>query len=237
MKEIIEKVKELRKSNIGKAILFFGFYFIFFFIISLIARFGGRSYTPAEEYEKSEAFTLSYGKLLNKNYHFNYSIYLDDSVYSYVGDSYEDSSLFKYNDKEYFKIEDNYFVNDTIWIKSDNPIKFNSFLEIDNIVSIINSSYFDSQTSYNSGKTLYNYLVSSNSLNKLLDNKDTDYSEEPNKIVISEDENKNIDKITYYLDSYCSLNKVCNKSLKIEALYDNYGKVSKIDNPIDSLED
>lgn len=235
MKKIFEHIKELKSSSIGKAILFFGFYFIFFFIIAIVARLGGGSYTSSDDYEKSSSFVFSYGNFAYKNFKFTYNIYLDDSTYAYTGSKNDDIESFKYNDKEYY-FEENYYVKNNSWEKCDNPYKFNLFLDVDSIISIIGSSYLESKTSYESGKIAYNFFISSNTLNKLLENKDTDFEEEPNKIVVSQNENNDIEKITYYLNSYCTLNKLCDKSLKIEAFYEDYGKIKDIDIPIDSLE-
>ena len=51
MKELFKNIKELSKTTKGKAILFFGFYFVFFIIIMIIASFGCRIYTKSSDYE------------------------------------------------------------------------------------------------------------------------------------------------------------------------------------------
>ena len=54
---------------------------------------------------------------------------------------------------------------------------------------------------------------------------------EANKIIYSTDKNKDVYQINYLLDSYCLLNNLCEKSLKLEIVYDKFGGVSKIEVP------
>ena len=78
----------------------------------------------------------------------------------------------------------------------------------------------------------YNYLLSTNTINKEFYNMVSDFLEEPNQIVVSTDEEKHINQVLFLLDSYCSLNKTCIKNLKIDIQFDQIGKIEKIDKPI-----
>ena len=67
MKELFKNIKELSKTTKGKAILFFGFYFVFFIIIMIIARFGSRNYTKPSDYEKGKSGTFYINDIVDKN--------------------------------------------------------------------------------------------------------------------------------------------------------------------------
>jgi hypothetical protein len=235
MKKIFETIKELNKTPRGKAILFFGFYLIFFIFIIIFVRVGSRNSTGSYEYEKGNGtsnYNFDISGIANSNYKFTYTITVDGVASVYSGEKYEDTELITYNNNNYYRNGDNYFINNTLWIKSDNPYIYSDFLEYDNISNLLVAASYESKTSYDSGKEIYNFLISTNTINQLLNNINSDFSEEPNRITISSDEDKNINEIIYYLDSYCTLNKLCNNSLKIDLVYDDFGNVEEIENPI-----
>ena len=108
------------------------------------------------------------------------------------------------------------------------------FLYSDSMVELIKSSFYESKTVYEDGRTTYNLLISSNTINKVLHNVDSDFEENPNKLLLTLDDNGSIKEITMELNSYCTLNKKCQKSLKMTLKYDNYTKIDKIKSPINS---
>ena len=232
MKETFETVKEISKNPRGRALLFFGFYFIVFAVLIFFIREASHNNKPTDEFESGRPYSFNTNKLLNHNFQFHYTVTLDDKVYEYSGDRYNDMEQFQYNKLDYFRNKDAFFVNEKTWIKSDNPYVYYDFINVDNIIDLIGISTYESKTSYNNGKTNYNFLISSNTLNKVINETDTDFFEDPNKIFISTDENKDINNIILYLDSYCLNNKLCNKSLKIELEYDKYGEIKEIESPI-----
>ena len=125
-------------------------------------------------------------------------------------------------------------MNEGVWVKSENPFIFSDFFYSESMVNLIKYSFFESKTLYEDGKTTYNLLVSTNTINKLLHNEDSDFDEVPNKLLVTIDENRNIKEISMELNSYCILNKKCEKSLNINMKYDNYSEIDKIDSPINS---
>ena len=233
MKELFENIKELSKTTKGKAILFFGFYFVFFIIIMIIARFGSRNYTKPSDYEKGKSGTFYINDIVDKNYGFTYQVSLDNVKYTYTGTRNSNNTLFDYNGNNYFSSDDKYFINNSIWSKCDNPIMFYNFINPSKLTSILENSWNEANTSYADGRHEYSLLISTNTLNKLLDSKNTDYDEIPNKIVVSTDSDKLANKITYNLDSYCKLNNLCDNSLSLEISYYRFGKIEGIDNPIE----
>lgn len=231
---IIEKIKEIKKQKNGKAILFFGFYFVFFLILILFVRFAPRHPIGKSNYENGTPIYFSYGVLNSKNYNFNISVNIDDNNNSYVGEKNGDIESFEFNSKKYYRNNDDYYELNDKWGKVDNPYVGYSFIDGQNIIKLVNSSYYESGTTYGDGRGLYKMLLSTNTIYKVLENKDTDIDETPNKIEISTDANKNIEKIVIYLDSYCVNKGICNKSMKIELIYSNYGNIPEITNPINS---
>ena len=233
MKELFKNIKELSKTTKGKAILFFGFYFVFFIIIMIIAIFGSRNYTKPSDYEKGKSGTFYINDIVDKNYGFTYQVSLDNVKYTYTGTRNSNNTLFDYNGNNYFSSDDKYFINNSIWSKCDNPIMFYNFINPSKLTSILENSWNEANTSDEDGRHEYHLLISTNTLNKLLDSKNTDYDDVPNKIVVSTDSDKLANKITYNLDSYCKLNNLCDNSLSLEISYDRFGKIEGIDNPIE----
>lgn len=231
MNDFINNIKKMKKDPKGKAILFFGFYFLFFLFIAVIARMGDRSsiYRPTNN---SSSFDFTFSNLESNNYKYNYTITVDDVKYEVIGQKYDNEELFTYLNKNYYVKDGQFFIEDEIWLKTDNPIPFNNFIDVLNIEKLLKLASYESKTTYESGKVNYNYLISSNTINSLLFGIDSDFFEEPNKIIVSTMRYK-IDQISYNLDSFCTLNKMCEKSLRIELSYENFGEIEKIDNPLD----
>lgn len=229
MKDLIKLIRENPK---GKAFLFFIFYGIFFLVIICVLFFGKSDYTKPEEYEKGTPNDYSSLFSVDDNYAFIYTISLDDNVYYYKGQKNGDAELFQYAEKNYYKLGNDFYVYDGIWTKCENPYIYSQFLDVKNIDAFLNLATYLSKTTYDSGKITYNFLLSTNIINKEISDVITDFSEEPNQLILSMDEDKNVDQVSFLLDSYCSLNNLCEKSLKIDIQYGQVGMVGKIDNPI-----
>lgn len=232
MKNVIENIQELKKNPKGNAIIFFLFYLVFFIILFLFIRHTGNENALLQEYEKGNSNDFNNNGILNSNYMFDYKVYLDSIMHDYYGKKNGDVESFKYNNVDYYRNGDAFFSNNGTWVKCDSPYKFSEFMDLDNLNLIMNSASYESKTEFEDGRVNYNYLISSNTLNKILYNVNTDYDEVPNSIVLESDTNNNIVSITFNLDSLCKLNKTCKSSLKIELNYDMFGGVNKIDNPI-----
>lgn len=232
IKEIFKKYKEIRKDPQKRAWVVLGFYFIFFLILIISIRVGNSSNRKYNNYQNGKSTKYDLSKIINGNYQFNYNINLDSNIYSYTGNCNNYNCLFNSNNIDYYKSHDLYFVHDTIWSKCDNPIKFYQFMNIDNISQILNNSYLDSTTNYESGDYEYKLLISTNSLDKIIFNNVTDYDEIPNNITLRTNNENSVYKINYNLDSYCKLNNLCNNNLSIEISYDKFGEIEEIKNPV-----
>ena len=219
---------DLRKTPRGRAILFFGAYFFFFLLLIIISRFGNR--TSNYKYDDFEKNKVSFDSIANNNYNFTYSVFLDDMKYIFTGERNGDITKINYLDNVYYKINDNYYDSNNMIV--DNPIIFSLFLDNNNYDNICENSYYESKTEYEDSHLRFDYLLSTNTINSLFYNIESDYNEEANKIVYSTDKDKDVYQINYILDSYCLLNNLCERSLKIEIAYDKFGEISKIENPI-----
>ena len=187
MKEIIKEIQENPK---GKAILFFLFYIIFFLIVICILFFGKRDYTKPSDYEKGNSNIYSVENLLEGNYSFIYTITLDDKVYEYHGKKKDDFESFQYLNKNYYRNGNEFYIEDGAWVKCENPYLYSEFLDTKNINKLVGLASFLSETNYESGKITYNYLLSTNTINKEIHNIESDFLEEPNQVIVSKDEDK-----------------------------------------------
>lgn len=235
MKKLIEIFKELKATPRGKAILFFGFYFFFFVILIIIFRVSerGDSYLSDSSINSDSKYGYSINKIINNNYSFTYDVVMDSTHYTYDGTRYKEKELFTFNNVTYFKNDKDYFEQQqNIWIKTEAPYKFKQFLNIMTIRDILNEAYFVSKTDYESGKQTYNFLISTNNLYKLTIGIDLDIADDTNEIIVSTDEDKNVDNIKFILNDYCKNTKECLNSLEINLDYDNFGEIEEISSPI-----
>lgn len=229
--KVIELYKTIKKSSRGNAILFFTFYF-FFFLFLIIFLSGKKGNYHRGQYESGNQSFFSLNELFDKNYEFSYEIELDNNNYLYSGKRYNDRELFTYQDKEYYREGESFYVKEDVWNKVENPNLFYKFFNEDNIGNLLTASSYASHTNYESGKNTYNYLLSSNTINQFLNNISSDFFEEPNQVVVHVNENGIVDEIDYYLDSYCQLNNLCEKSLSLKLSFSNYGSVQVIEKPV-----
>lgn len=232
MKNLIEKLEEIKNSPRGGAIFFFAFYFLFFVFVFALLGIGHNNSNTSKKYEGNKS--TNYNGMSNKNYDFIYKINLDGIEYNYIGKQNNDKSLFEFNGNNYYVAGDKYFIYDGSNLNSVNSpyIVDEIFVDSDKISELIKLASFESKTEYESGKKNYNYLISSNTINKYFYNIDSDYLENPNRLVVIANENNIVDNVVLYLDSFCVLNKTCQNSLRIELSYSNFGKIEEINNPI-----
>lgn len=236
-KGIIEIIKELNKTPRGKGILFFGFYLIFFIILFVVMQLGkGESILKQGNYDQGiekNNITYSFDKIKENNYKYKYSINKDGIDYIYIGEKNNNKEIFQYNGINYYLEKDKYFVNNNgMWILDKSPYINEYLLKIEQIEEIVEEAFLVSRTDYESGKEIDNYLVSSNTLNKIYYNKNTDIEEVANEIEVSTDEEKNVEKITLKLNSYCINNQECQNNLEVCLEYDDFGEVKEIENPV-----
>ena len=225
MKKFIELIKELRKTPRGRGLLFFAFYFVVFAVLIIIIKLNDGNVYTEKDYEPGVAYSFNTSYIEKNNYHFEYIITKDNTKHLYVGDKYNDTELFTYNNKEYYYDGTKYYIDDK---EVSNPYLYPEFVDFTNIKSLLKVAKYDSKTSYESGTTKYNFLLSSNTINSLINKKETDIDEEPNSISVSTNTNNIANEISYHLDSYCDYDKSCKNKLEINLTYSKFGEIEEI---------
>ncbi|MBR2828765.1 MAG: hypothetical protein IKE70_05995 [Bacilli bacterium] len=233
MKNILHKFNEFRKDSKGGAILFFGFYFIFFLflILFLRSRHSEVNKKSSYEYDKPNPILYSINSLTRDNYSYHITILLDGIKYEYIGKRNKDE-LFEYQNDLYYHHDNDFYIKKDVWEKSMNPYLFSDFYQVDTISYLLENAYLDSNIKYDSGKINYYLYISTNTINQGIHKINTDYLELPNSLILSLNEKEELEQIHYYLDSYCTLNKMCNSTLEIIVSFDNIGKIEEIKNPM-----
>lgn len=233
MRNFIDNIKELKKTKNGKPILFFGFYLLFFIFILLLITFKGDRNYYKQEYEKGRPNQFNSSMLLNKNFYYDYKINIDGVMHNYYGKMNKDIESFKYNNNDYYRNNDNFFVNNGTWVKTENPYVFYEIINVDNMSNIINNSTLMSKDANDSGKIVYKYLISTNTIDKIIYNIDTDYDEVPNELEIIMDKDNGSCTINLELNSFCLLNSKCSNNLSISTNYEMFNNVKEIKSPIE----
>lgn len=231
--EEVSYLKELMSTPKGKAIVFFGAYVIFFMIIAIFARVGGNNSNRV--YESGSGYQFSLTNIESNNYKFNYKINVDGNLFEYNGSRTSNEALFSDNN-----LVDHYFNGDVyfskingVWINVSNPYKYSEFLDVENISKLLENATYVSKTTYESGRDVYNFSISSATISKLFENVDLDIEEIPNEIMISVDENNYVHEVKFTLDSYCKAKELCVNNMSIDLNYEQYGEVEEITSPLE----
>lgn len=233
-KTVRSSIKELKKTEKGKAILFLGSYFFFFLVIFLFINFGSRQTTLPEDYEPNSLSSYSVDKILSNNYDFSYTIHVDDKTFSYQGERINDVEKFIFNENQYYRNLEHYFVESNgIYILATNPYMYPDFLNFSRLGEVIADATYISKTEFDNGVTLFNYQISSNSLVKKLENINTDILEVPNKIVFTATKEGEVYRAQLDFSSYGKYKGICNDSFSIVLEYSDFGNNTEIDNPLE----
>lgn len=227
MKKFINLIKELRKTERGKGILFFAFYFVLFAVLFIILGINKNNTLTEKEYEPGNDYLFDTSLIGDNNYHFTYTITKDNVKYVYDGKRYGNTELFKYNNKEYYYDGNKYYLDKK---EVDNPYLHSEILNFNNFLLLIEAATPEYKTAYQSGSTKYGFQISSDTINKIINNKETDIGDNPNTITVTSDEDNRVTDIDYDLDSYCLKNSLCKTNLEIELSYDQFGEIKEIVN-------
>lgn len=228
-----KEFQEFIKTPKGKAVLFFGIYAFFFLMIAILARSGGS--TLDRKYESGSKYQFSIASIVNKNFNFDYEVNVDGNITNYSGSSDQSSLSFLVNNtSNYYYNGSNYFTNNNgVWMNVENPFIGYGFMDTNNISDILNEAMYVSKTEYDNGREVYNFKISSATLNKLFENKDLDIEEEPNEVNFSVNDEGIVDEITYNVDNYCKVKNTCLNSMKVTLKYKDFGKIAKITSPLE----
>ena len=229
-----KEFKEFIKTPRGKAVMFFGAYLLFFIFIAIFARTGGTS-NVNRKYETGSPLRFNINSILNNNFKYTYNVNVDGVSTIYSGSSTKLNSLFKVNElTEYYFNGSNYFTSTNgVWLNISNPIMHYKFMDTSIIKSLLEKSTYISKTEYESGKDVYNFKVSTVTINKLFEGADMDIEDIPNEISVSTDDENNIIEIKYLLNSYCKVKGLCVDNMTITLNYEDFGKVEEIISPLE----
>ncbi len=228
-----KEISEFLKTPRGKAVAFFGFYFIFFLGIMVLARTGNNHSNINNQYNNNKPYNISFDKILDSNYHFKYEISFDQNSFIYEGDRNGNKELFTLGVDKCYRNEEDYLKNTNgLWLKSDNPYIMKEFLDIHKISSILNVSTYISKTDYESGMKVYNFQVTTNTLVKLFENVLIDLDDGPNEIIFKTDEDGNVNVIKFDLSSYCKYKNLSLDKGEVILNYDRFGEIEEINDPV-----
>ncbi len=234
--QYIEFIKKMFKSKRGRALLFFIFYFIFFFVIISLIR---SAYSQPNTIKKDTNNINAKYKLesIEKgNYHFIREEIINGVITNFTGDKENNKikgimtsnnifyNYFIYDNINLIKTTDKYEVTSDLY-------QFNNITDDKNIRTILNKSTLISKTEYETGNILYNYQITTNTLDGIINNTNIDIADIPNTITIETNEEDEVIKITYDLTSYATYINQNDTSVKISIDYSNFGNIQNITIP------
>ena len=234
-KDLIDKLKSTPR---GQALLFFGGYFFFFLFIIVAVRLMGGGSTVGKEYDEAKGYSFSVVNITDANYSFEHSVLLDGNNNGYKGTKKNSEERFVLSNNlgtyDYYRKGIDFFNNKSgLWIKSDNPYLFYNFFDIDKVMALIDKAKLDYKTDYESGKKIYNFVITSMTIHKYFEGIDLDIADDLNEIIVHVDEHGLVEKFEFKLDSYCKAINMCFNELKITLQYDEYGEIKEITSPLD----
>ncbi len=233
VKNFIHFIKEAWKDEQKRAIIMLIVMFLFFSFVVISVRTTNSSLSNQEDYSEGDSnFDFSLSKLKSDNYHYIYTVTIDNNNAVYEGDRASRKELFNINGVDkYYRYEDTYLKDIRgVWSTIDNPIIFSEFRDINNIEQLLKQASFDSKTEYKDNNKVYNYNITTTTIIKMLEKLDIDISDNPNTINIITDSNNDIVEINYNLSSY-SIYKKLGNSATISIKYSRFGEIEEIEDP------
>lgn len=233
----IKFIKNLYNSRRGRAILFFVFYFVFFFVLISLIR---------TNYSSNNHINISNDNKVNTeykldgiesgNYHFTREENINGIITKFTGDKSDEKtegimtsnnifySYFIYDNINLIKTIDKYEVTSELY-------HFNNITDDNNISRILKKATLISKTEYETGNILYNYEITTNTINKIVNGKEIDIADIPNKIALETNEEDEVIKITYDLSSYVTYINNISTTITIAIDYSNFNEIKDIEIP------
>lgn len=231
IKNFIQFIKEVWKNPQKKAIVMLILMFLFFSFVVISIRTTHSNINKRAKDIKDETFEFSLTNIRKSNYHFVYTVKVDNNTTIYEGDKLSDKELFNIGQDKYYRYE-NIYLKDIkgVWSTIDNPYLFSDFKEIDKIENLLKQSSFLSKTEYNDNNKVYNYNISTSTILKTLESIETDIDDIPNIISINTDSLGNAIEINYDLSSYSVYKKLGN-NVTLNIKYTKFGEIENIEDP------
>lgn len=226
-----DKVMAFLKTPRGKAVLFFGIYFIFFIGLAIFSRVAGTGNSITPQLSVSP-YTYSLEQVANHNYHYQYQYLIDGSTITFEGDRNNNKSLFSDGVISYYQKDDLFMKSqDGLWIKCDNPYIFPLLLDDSVLNTIISSATYVSKTELATGEEEINLQITTTTLVKILDGLDVDLDDPVNTIQLKKDSSGEVVEVRYDFTSYALYHGRCSSSFQLILSYSNFGNVKEIQDP------
>lgn len=226
-----DKVMAFLKTPRGKAVLFFGIYFIFFIGLAIFSRVAGTGNSITPQLSVSP-YTYSLEQIANHNYHYQYQYLIDGSTLTFEGDRNNNKSLFTDGIVSYYQKDDLFMKSqDGLWIKCDNPYIFPLLLDDSVLNTIISSATYVSKTELATGEEEINLQITTTTLVKILDGLDVDLDDPVNTIQLKKDSSGEVVEVRYDFTSYALYHGRCSSSFQLILSYSNFGNVKEIQDP------
>lgn len=226
-----DKVMAFLKTPRGKAVLFFGIYFIFFIGLAIFSRVAGTGNSITPQLSVSP-YTYSLEQIANHNYHYQYQYLIDGSTITFEGDRNNNKSLFSDGVISYYQKDDLFMKSqDGLWIKCDNPYIFSLLLDDSVLNTIISSATYVSKTELATGEEEINLQITTTTLVKILDGLDVDLDDPVNTIQLKKDSSGEVVEVRYDFTSYALYHGRCSSSFQLILSYSNFGNVKEIQDP------
>lgn len=221
-------VNDVFNDSQKKAWVVLGAYFIFFIVIIFSIRSNQTKNDNLNQNNSNLPFSIS--KIKSNNYDFKYTVDFDDNIIIYQGKNYQNNSLFTVNDLDtYYKEGEVFFKKENeVFVNSDNPYKFSELRNIDIVEKILNQAKLDSHTIYEDSTKIYNYQITTDTLEKIFNNRDIDTDLAVNKIAVFVDNNNEVYKLTADFSSYTIYKGYTSNKGEIEVTYSNFSGNSPI---------
>ncbi len=232
MSEKKNKKKKIETEDYSqqKAWLFLIAYFIFFTAVIISIRSNNSN---NREKTKEKEFAFSFEKIEKQNYTFQYQLLLDTNQILYEGKRNKEKSLFTKNSNgiiENFFESSNLYVKQVnqLWIKEESPYPIPQLVDVNYLKEILQKATYDSKTNYSNQSQMYTYQVSTTTLMDSYENKKIDIADEVNKISITFDSNKDVQKIEYDFTPYAIYNGIATTTYRFTMIFDNFSDVEEL---------
>ena len=133
-------------------------------------------------------------------------------------------NYFIYGNINLIKTTDKYEVTSELY-------HFNNITDDNNISKFLEKAYLVSKTEYESGNTSYNYDITTNTIDSIINNSNLDIADIPNKITLETNEEDEVVKITYDLTSYSTYINNMPTTTAITVSYSNFREIEDIEIP------
>lgn len=233
----IKFIKDLSKSKRGRAVLFFVFYFIFFFVlISLIRSNYNTNRETTDNNTNNVSTEYKLDGIINGNYHFVREENINGVVSNFTGDKADNRiegimtrdntfyNYFIYDNINLIKISDKYEVTTDLY-------QFNNITDDNNISKFLRRATLISKTEYETGNISYNYEITTNTIDEILNGTNIDIDDIPNSITLETNEDDEVVKIIYNLSSYSSYINGVPSNSSITITYSDFGEIEPLEIP------